>query len=130
MTDIDQRELFENSYYYFVEALAVLAAPPAQACELLGYFNVAFEAKFDAEAGRYLFNYERCTLSEKNKNEILELINLLQSIPDQIISFTKNPGESLERMHHPCWILVRQKAAALLSELAPITEQNRRYFNV
>lgn len=36
-------EEFANSYYYFVEALKVLAADADSQCDVMGNYNVAWE---------------------------------------------------------------------------------------
>lgn len=130
MSTSDERNDFENAYYYFIEALRVLAASPEESCELLGHFNVAFETKFDAEVGPYLFNCSYCPLLSEQRAAIEELTKALQLIPADVLSFTKVPATSLEKMQHPCWQPLRRQATDLLNLLAPLTEQNQRYFNV
>jgi hypothetical protein len=58
LSEDEDRNLYENSYYHFVNRLEVLAASPEEACELLGHFNVAFETKFDLEV-RIIFSNMR-----------------------------------------------------------------------
>src|SRR5690606_28860317 len=107
-TDSEDRDIFENSYYYFIQSVEVLAAPPEKACELLGQFNVCFETKWDIEAGCYLFNSVYCPFSSEQINAITSLIEGLSGIPDEILKFTESPEKSLENMRHSCWIPLRE----------------------
>lgn len=123
----DEKDIYENSYYHFVEAVKVLAATAEESCERLGNFNVAFETKYDVEAGPYLFNYPACPLSSEQRNAIVELVESLKSIPESTLEFTKAPSVSLERMRDPAWVSPRDKAVRLLLLLQPITELNEQY---
>ena len=63
----DDLDMYENSYYRFIEVVEILASTPEEACERVGHFNVAFEIKHDLEAGLYLFNYAGCPLSSAQR---------------------------------------------------------------
>jgi hypothetical protein len=41
--EMSPEEEFANSYYYFVEALKVLAADADSQCDVMGNYNVAWE---------------------------------------------------------------------------------------
>lgn len=86
-TDPEDRDIFENSYYYFTQSVEVLAAPPEKACELLGQFNVCFETKWDIQAGAYLLNSIYCPFSHDQRNAVTSLIEDLRGIPDEILKF-------------------------------------------
>ena len=128
LSEEDDRDFYENSYYYFIRKLEVLAASPQDACELLGHFNVAFETKFDLEGADYIFNYACCSLSIEQREAILELLESLKTIPPSILEYTRAPSVSLRNMNHPCWIPLREKAQNLLKLLMPNTKQNYIYF--
>lgn len=128
-SDNEDRDNFENSYCYFIHSLEVLAAPPEDACELLGNFNVSFETKFDIEAGTYLFNFAYCPFSLEQRNTINILMENLREIPVDVLAYTEAPSKSLENMKHPCWIPLRKKAKNLLDLLSPITKRNQEYFD-
>ena len=125
---MDDRELFENSYYYFIDALEALSAVAEEQCEIMGFFNVAYEIKDDVSNGKHLLQYKFCNLSKDQRGLVLELINSLESVPDYIVSFTEDIQESSERMKHPSWEPLRKKAKRLLLALKPITEANKEYF--
>jgi len=127
MSTLTDRDDFENAYFHFIEAARVLAAPPEEACERLGYFNVAYEAKLDFENFAELFNLPACTLTIAHKGRVDKIILELNKIPDEVISYTAFKDESLERMSHPCWQKLREMAATLVSELQPFTEVNCWY---
>jgi hypothetical protein len=127
MSADDDRDLYENSYRSFIEALSVLATEPEEACKRLGNLNVPFETKYDVEAGLYLFNYVACPLDTAQRETIVELVDSLKSIPKELLEFTGDPQRSLERLRHPAWVSPREGAKRLLSMLRPVTEQNELY---
>lgn len=124
----DDRDIYENSFYFFIKKLEVLAASPQKSCELLGHFNVAFETKFDLEGSDYLFNYMSCNLTKEQKSAVLDLLDSLKHIPACILEYTEKPSVSLINMEHPCWIPLRRKAQVLLKLLEPNIEKNHSYF--
>lgn len=123
----DDKDIYENSYYRFVEVVEILASAPEEACERVGHFNVAFEIKHDLEAGPYLFNYAGCPLNPAQRSSVVELVEALKSIPEQVLEFTRVRQQSLERMRHPAWVPLREQATRLLSLLQPITDANQKY---
>ena len=128
ISEDEDQDMYESSYYHFINRLKVLAASPAGACELLGHFNVAFETKFDLENAAHLFNYESCTLSPEQRKAIIELVESLNTIPQAVLIYTDVSSMSLRNMDHPCWIPLRKKAQILLELLRPNTEKNHFYF--
>jgi len=123
----DDKDIYENSYYRFIEVVEILAASPDEACERVGYFNVAFEIKRDLEAGLYLFNYAGCPLSSAQRAAIADLVEALKLIPEQVFNFTCVREQSLERLQHPAWVPLREQASRLLSLLQPATDANEKY---
>jgi hypothetical protein len=122
------REAFENAYYYYVFALRVLAASPEEACEMNGYFNAGFEIKRDVELVPPIFDWPISPLTAEQKSGIINLVAVLQSIPEEVLSFTNIRQESLAKMRHPCWLPAREMASRLLDKLGPVTERNTKYF--
>jgi len=51
---LSEREALENSYYYFIQALEILALPASEQCERMGNYNTAWELKHDVGAVAYL----------------------------------------------------------------------------
>jgi len=124
----DDRNEFENYYLRFKQSLEVLAASPEEACELLGHYNVAFETKSDLGYGVNLFSLSSCPFTSEQRQNIVVLLEALETLPDSVLGFTDVPSESLERMKHPAWVPLRDAAARLLVELQPVSSANERYF--
>ncbi|MFD1122145.1 hypothetical protein ACFQ2T_06495 [Methylophilus flavus] len=128
LSEEDDREIYENSYYSFIRKLEELAASPQEACNLLTHFNVSAEIKFGLEGSDYLFNYASCNFSQDQREALLDLIESFKCIPLSVVEYTEVASVSLRNMDHPCWIPLRKKAQNLLSLLKSNTEQNQMYF--
>ncbi len=125
----EDRDAYENSYYYFIKQLEVLAASPEEACELLGHSNVAFGVKFDLEGSDYIFNYDSCSLEAEQRQAIIELLDDLNTIPPAVLRYTEVASMSLKNMGHACWTPLRKKAQNLLKLLELNTQANNLYFH-
>ena len=76
---ISDEESFNNSFYYFVEALNVLALEAAQQCKSNGGAHVAWEIQHDVlDNGIALTNWAGNYLSSGEKDAILELVSILK----------------------------------------------------
>lgn len=124
---ISEREAFEHAYYYFLQALELLASDSETQCKKGGNYNVAWELKNDVSAGAYIFNLPE-RLSEKQKKEILELVAALDAIPDEVLRSATSAADNLRAMNHPCWIPLRERAANLIKLLEPATKKNEEFF--
>lgn len=114
---LSDRESFENSYYYFVEAVRALAAPLNEQRQIYGSTipGIAWELKADVSAGSYLINSSSCHLPQPQREAILALVAQLRIIPE---------GADL---HHPLWDTLRPHASRLLEILQPFTQANAAY---
>jgi hypothetical protein len=128
LTD-DERYEFESAYFWFAQHLQILAACPEEACDMQGYYNVAYETHSENHGGAWLFNLPGCSFTADQKSAILELIEALDSIPAEVLSFTDLKSESLRRMQHPSWIPLRAKAQLILEELGQVTQANAAYWD-
>lgn len=125
---IRERGEFENSYYYFVRALQVLAQDAPTQCETMGNYNVAWELKDDLLRGAHLLNYAssgRLTLEQKRG--ILDLVAALEGVPSAELPAGPDPKDNLAAMNHPSWEPLRKQATQLLDLLASATEECNRY---
>ena len=125
---IREREAFENGYYYFIQALEILAQDASAQCENSGNYNVAWELKDDVSAGAYLLNSPSSSrLTAEQKRGILDLISELESVPSTELPAGPNPQDNLAAMNHPSWKPLRKHASQLLKLLAQATEECNRY---
>jgi hypothetical protein len=126
---IRERDEFENSYYYFVQALQVLAQDALTQCEAMGNYNVAWELKDNLLRGAYLLNYpSSARLIDEQRRGILDLMAGLESVPSTELPAGPNLQDNLAAMNHASWEPLRKQAAQLLKLLAPATEECNRYF--
>jgi hypothetical protein len=125
---IQEREEFENGYYYFVRALEVLAEDAPTQCQRMGNYNVAWELKDDVSGGAYLLNYSSSArLSAEQRRGISDLVAALEGVPSTELPAGPRAQDNLAAMNHPCWEPLRLQAAQLLKLLAPATEECNRY---
>jgi len=124
---MSEREAFEHAYYYFLQALELLASDPETQCEKGGNYNIAWELKHDISAGSYIFNLPG-RLSEEQKKEILELVAALDTIPSEVLYSATSAADNLRAMNHPCWVPLRERALSLIKLLEPATKKNEEFF--
>lgn len=124
---MSEREAFEHAYYYFAQALEVLASDPKTQCEKGGNYNVAWELKNDVSAGARLFDLPK-RLSEAQKKEILGLVAALDAIPSEVLRSATTVADNLRAMNHPCWVPLRERARNLIKLLEPARKKNEEYF--
>jgi hypothetical protein len=126
--EISEEAAFENAYYYFVQAVEVLAMAAEAQCEIMGNYNVAWELKGDVSAGSYLFNLPCPKVTDQQKRSILALIASLDELPNPVLQAGVGAVPSLASMRHPCWVPLRKQAQELLAILSPLTINNAQYF--
>ena len=51
---MDAEETYQHIFFYFIQALGILAMDPEAQCEAEGNFNVAQELKNEILSGRYV----------------------------------------------------------------------------
>lgn len=125
---IREREEFENTYYYFVRALQILAQDAPTQCETMGNYNVAWELKDDLSRGAWVVNYQSSArLPAEQKRGILDLMAALEGVPTTELPAGPDPRDNLAAMNHLCWGPLRKQASQLLELLAPATEECNRY---
>jgi hypothetical protein len=126
-TFCEETDLWENSYFYFVECVRALASAPADACATYGHFNVASELWLEVRAGKGLSKSQKNRLSSEQTRLIDELAGSLEFLPDDACHYTESARESLVQLEHEAWENLRALARKLLVALEPITESNRMY---
>jgi hypothetical protein len=114
---ISEEEMFANAYYYFLEALKILACDADTQCKIMGNYNVAWELKDDVCRGFYLLDMPKGELSVEERNGISELISALSEIPDSVLASADSEVANRKAMNDPCWIPLRIKASNLIRVL-------------
>lgn len=125
----DGRYSYEMSLDVFLQALAVLAEPPEQACKTYGFYNVAWELKEDLLSAEYLLGSQYAYFSPEQREQISALLHDLHQLPDAATSFTRTAQESVENMLHDAWESPREKAIRLLLTLEDVLAKNTAYLN-
>ena len=129
----DVREDFENSLFYFIEAVKILAVDSESQCQKMGNFNTPWEIQHDVmDFGRALINTTSSHLSQVQREKLEELVRALHGLPDEAISsgnlsMTTHAG-CIEVMKHAAWNPLRQEAAELLEIFDTAIQRNATYF--
>jgi hypothetical protein len=122
---LSEREAFENGFYYFVQALEVLALPASEQCERLDDFNVAWELKNDVGAAEFLLRSPSSSrLSQAQRAAVESLLVMLTGVP--VAQLRGGREANLEAMRHESWEPLRPAAAELLHTLAPAIAECKR----
>jgi hypothetical protein len=132
-SDCKSQEDFENSLFYFIDAVKVLSQDAENQCREMGNFNVPWEIRHDVvEGGSVLLHSTASYLIPMHNEKLSELISSLNALPEEAIapthlSMTSHIG-CLIGMNHPAWIPLRQEAKQLLQIFDPAIQKNAIYF--
>ncbi|MGR4869681.1 hypothetical protein ACIPRI_12535 [Variovorax sp. LARHSF232] len=121
-------EEFHSAYRVFIDALRMLGSTAAEQCESMGDFNVAWELKDDAKAGKYLVG--RGYLNAEQEAWLCALAGALDAVPAQVLPAGTGRANNLAAMSHPSWIPLRVMASHALEALAPFTTENSKFLGL
>lgn len=117
-TNLTNEEIFHSEYTAFYDAVEILSQPAELQCEVMGYYNVAWELQEDiSKGGRYLIENPAHIFSEDQILAIQELIDALDEIPSSILIATDEKEENIKAMKYTCWKPLRKMSKELLSTL-------------
>lgn len=124
---LSDKDAFANAYYYFVQALEVLAADASTQCDRMGNFNVAWEIKDDVVRGASVMYMPNNDLASVEKNEIANMVATLDNVPVSLLVATTTRAANMAAMKHPVWIPIRAAALKLLRLLDHTTRNNQAF---
>jgi hypothetical protein len=126
--EISEEEAFANGFFYFVEALKILAADADTQCKRMGNYNVAWELKDDVSRGAGLLTLPGAQqLTSEERDGITDLLTALKDLPTSLLTAATTEAESKKVMSHPSWAPLRVRASELLSLLAATTRRNEAF---
>jgi len=126
---LDEEEAFANAYYYFIEALKMLAADADTQCKRMGNYNVAWEIKDDVSRGVCLFDLPQGqALTIEERDGITSLVAALKELPASLLVSATTEAANKKAMYDPCWVPLRARAVELLKLLAAMTTRNEAFF--
>jgi hypothetical protein len=126
--ELSEEEVFANAYYYFVEALNVLAADADTQCKRMGKYNVAWEIKDDVSRGAGLLRLPGARqLTNEEKDGIAGLMTELKELPASVLAAATTEAANKSAMNHPSWAPLRTRASQLLNLLADTTVRNEAF---
>jgi len=128
--DGSQRDTLENSYFYFVKTLSILAEAPAQQCDAMGYYNVAWELRDEGLDVDWLIQQEVIKFTAGQIGGMKDLSTALHALDTEASKGGETRDEHLKAMSNPGWQTVRDIARKLLVSLAPSTLENRKYLKL
>jgi hypothetical protein len=122
---LQEEEAFHNSFCYYLSSLEILAASATEQCDLMGNYNVAWELKDDASAGKYLMG--RGFLNPEQEAWVQALSEALNSVDTQVLPAGPSKEANLAAMNHPSWEPLRYLAKEVIRQLAPFASINATY---
>lgn len=132
--EMDDRESFENVFYYFLTTLRGLVSDAVSQCNAMGNHNTPWEIQRDMVSGGLgSLRLSARTLSWEQAEKILDIVAAVRRLPREAIavpnmSMTSHVG-CVAAMSHPAWEPLRSEAAALLVLLEPAIQANTAYIN-
>lgn len=131
--EMDNQEVFENTFFYFTKALRVLSSDAATQCEEMVNYNTPWEIQRDVAAGGLgSLRLSAPCLSWEQAEKIVDLVAGLRRLPKEALSIshikmTDHVG-CITAMNHPAWDPLRKEAEQLLHLLEPAIKKNEAYF--
>jgi len=124
---ISNRDSIENSYYYFIETLSILAKSPVEQCTAMGDYNVAFELRDDGLVVDDFIGQKIIDFSSDQIEGMKKLSLALNGLSGEALKGGSTREDNLIGMSNPEWQLVREAANELMIVLAPKTLENQKY---
>src|SRR5262249_28458006 len=124
------RDILENSYFYFAKTLSILAEAPAQQCDAMGYYNVAWELRDEGLDVDWLIQQEVIKFTADQIGGMKDLSAALHTLESEALRGGDTRDEHLKAMSNPGWQTVRDIARKLLVSLAARTLENRKYLKL
>jgi hypothetical protein len=110
----NEEYVYANGYHYFLKALDNLCRDADAQCEVMGYFNVAWELRDDARSsGKAVLALASGRLSGGQKGAVSHLLASLDALPDSVVDVDNVKDEHLRAMRSPFWASVREEARHL-----------------
>jgi hypothetical protein len=131
--EMSDREVFENTFHYFIAALRVLSSDAATQCKDMDNYNTPYEIQSDTTArGIGALRLSAHYLNWEQAEKIVDLVAALRRLPPEALSvphlrMTGHIG-CITAMNHPAWVPLREEAVRLLVLLRPEIERNTLYF--
>ncbi len=119
---------FHNSFRLYLSSLEMLAEAAEVQCELMGNYNVAWELKDDACAGRFLVGRGYLTAEQEAWVQALSLA--LGALNTQVLPAGASKEANLAAMNHPGWEPMRYLAKEVIQQLAPLATINAKYLGL
>ena len=123
-----ERDRWENSYFYFLKTLSILAESPAEQCAVMDYYNVAWELRDDGLVVDYLMRQDVINFTDDQIEGMKDLSSALHALSGEALKGGRAREDHLKAMSNPSWQAVRDIAKKLLVVLVPRTLENRKYF--
>lgn len=128
---LSEREAFENGYYYFIQAVEVLALSAEAQCQRMGDYNVAWELKHDVAAAEHLLRSPSSDrLIQEQRNAVSSLLASLKAVPVNELPAGAGRRDNLVAMSHESWEPLRGRAIELLRLLEPATAECKRFLQL
>lgn len=126
--EIKEEESFHTILASFLRTIETLACPAEEACEIMGYYNVAWELKDDVQRDwEGLRDNPVSILTAQQASAIDQFAGEFNKIPESILEFENTREGSLGKMQHPSWEPIRQQARVLLKVLEGVEKANKEY---
>jgi hypothetical protein len=123
-TNEDSDYEYANAYFYFWQALDTISRDALQQCEIMDYFNVAWELRDDATTGaNSILTLPGGQLSTKQRQAVDHFLVSLDSLPESAVNVENTREENLRAMSSAAWSFVRLEARRLKKILELETER-------
>ncbi|RBP15892.1 hypothetical protein DFR50_107162 [Roseiarcus fermentans] len=121
---VTDEDIYANNYHYFYNSLLILSEDSEAQCQVMGFYNVAWEIRDDMlNSGYTVLNTSPLQLSDDQKNCIRRLLERVADIPKSIFNVLNSKDAQLRAMNDPAWVPLREEAKQVISILTAETDR-------
>ena len=123
-TNQDSDYEYANAYFYFLKALKTVSEDAERQCEVMDYFNVAWELRDEAVGwANAILTLRGGGLSTEQRDAIVRFAAGLRALPSDVINVDNAREEHLRAMNSSSWTSIRLEARNLKKMLEAETQR-------
>jgi hypothetical protein len=115
---------YANAYFYFLKALQTLTEDAERQCEVMDYFNVAWELRDEAVGwANAILTLPGGGLSAEQREAVTRLAADLRALPSNVVNVDNVKEEHRRAMNSSSWTAIRLESRNLKKMLEAETQR-------
>lgn len=94
----DEYESMQNAYFYFMQTVSCLNRSIEEQCEIMGWFNVAYELHLDSKVVDCLITQKQIKFTAEELEQMTRFSNSLQDLAPHFLGTGGSKSENIANM--------------------------------